>query len=235
MNERFNTKVQAKTGAIDAGLRSYMVSVYNNMAMGLGLTGIVAFLAAQSQEIMQAIIFSPLKWVVMFAPLAIPFFLSARLDRIKASTAQLLFWVYAGLVGLSLSILFVVFTGESIARVFFITASMFGGMSLYGYTTNRDLSGFGSFLMMGLIGLIVASLVNLFFQSSALHFAISCIGVLVFTGLTAYDVQMIKAIYYARDDRETQDKKAIIGALRLYLDFINLFIHLLHLLGERRR
>ena len=152
----------------------------------------------------------------------------------QASTAQALFWVFSGLMGLSLASFFIVYTGTSIARVFFISASVFAAMSLYGYTTKRDLSGFGSFLIMGLIGIVIASLVNLFLQSSAMHFVISVIGVLVFTGLTAYDTQKIKSIYLESDGAEVSQKKAIMGALNLYLDFINLFIMLLHLFGERR-
>lgn len=235
MIERSNSRMRAAAGAIDAGLRRYMMSVYNHMAIGLGITGLVAFTVSQSHDMMQVLMFSPMRWVVLLAPIAIPFFLGARLGSIKASTAQLLFWIYAGLMGLSLSFLFVIFTGESMARVFFITASMFGSMSLYGYLTQRDLSGMGSFLMMGLFGLIIASLINMFMHSSAMHFVISCLGVLIFTGLTAYDVQNIKSLYYSGDNAEDQEKKAIFGALQLYLDFVNLFIHLMYLLGDRRR
>lgn len=232
MIERSNSRAQA-LGAIDAGLRRYMMSVYNHMFVGLGLTGLVAYSVAQSQEIMQVLI--SMRWFVLLAPIAIPLFLGARLASIKASTAQLLFWVYAGLMGLSLSFLFLIYTGESMARVFFITASLFGGMSMYGYVTQRDLSAMGSFLFMGLFGLILASIVNIFMQSSAMQFMISCVGVLVFTGLTAYDVQAIKFLYHAGDHAEDQEKKAIFGALKLYLDFVNLFIMLLQLFGDRRR
>lgn len=235
MIERSNTQARSALGAIDAGLRRYMVSVYNHMGVGLAITGLVAYLTSQSHDIMNVLMYSPMRWVVLLAPIAIPFVLGARLSSMRASTAQLLFWTYAGLIGLSMSFLFLVFTGESLARVFFISASMFGGMSLYGYTTQKDLSGIGSFLVMGLIGIIIASVVNIFMQSSAMQFVISCAGVLVFTGLTAYDVQKIKSLYHARDHAEDQEKKAIFGALQLYLDFINLFIHLLYLLGDRRR
>jgi FtsH-binding integral membrane protein len=173
-------------------------------------------------------------WVVMLAPLAAVFFLSFKINSIKFSTAQAIFWGYAGLMGLSLASIFLVFTGESIARVFFITAGTFGGMSLYGYTTKRDLSQFGSFLFMGLIGIVLASLVNIFLGSTMLQFVISVIGVLVFTGLTAYDTQRIKELYSAVDDSEIFGKKALMGALTLYLDFINLFIMLMQILGNRR-
>jgi hypothetical protein len=170
----------------------------------------------------------------MLAPLGLVFWLSAGIDRMSAGTAQLLFWVYAGLMGLSLAGIFLVYTGASIARVFFITGGTFAAMSLYGYTTKRDLTQFGSFLMMGLIGIIIASLVNIFIASSALQFAISVIGVLVFVGLTAWDTQQIKEMYVASDDGQLAGKKSIMGALRLYLDFLNLFLMLMQLFGQRR-
>lgn len=222
------------TSDVDQGLRTYMISVFNYMAMGLGLTGIVAFALASNPQAMAAIWGSGLKWVAIFAPVALVFFLSFKVATLSFQTAQALFFAYAALMGVSLSSILWVFTGESVARVFFITASVFAGMSLYGYTTKRDLSGFGSFLFMGLIGIVIASLVNLFLQSSMMQFIISIVGVLVFTGLTAYDVQEIKSVYYERDAEETLSKKALIGALKLYLDFINLFISLIHLFGERR-
>jgi FtsH-binding integral membrane protein len=220
--------------AIDQGLRAHMIRVYNYMALGLGLTGLVAYIAASSPEFMVSVFTSPLKWLVMLAPIGIVFFLSASINRLSASAAQLTFWIYAGLMGLSLSTIFVIFTGESVAKLFFITASVFGSMSLYGYTTQRDLSQMGSFLMMGLMGLVVASLVNLFTHSSAMQFIISAVGVLIFTGLTAYDTQAIKESYYSADNSEVARKKAIFGALMLYLNFINLFISLLQLFGDRR-
>ena len=173
-------------------------------------------------------------WVVMLAPLGFIFFLSARFHHMSFTTAQTVFWVFAGAMGLSLATIFVVYTGTSIARVFFITAGTFAGMSLYGYTTKRDLTGLGSFMFMGLIGIIIASIVNMFLQSSAMHFVISVIGVLVFIGLTAYDTQKIKNLYSEVDSADTATKKAIMGALTLYLDFINLFLMLLRLFGERR-
>ncbi len=218
---------------IDVGLRDYMLRIYNYMASGLALTGIVAYVFAQS-GLYIAIARTPLIWLVMLAPLGLVMWLSFGINRMQAATAQALFWVYAALMGVSLASVFLVFTGESVARVFFITAGTFGAMSLYGYTTQRDLSQWGSFLFMGLIGIIIASLVNIFLASSALQFAISVIGVIVFTGLTAYDTQQIKEMYFENDDAQTAGKKAIMGALRLYLDFINLFMMLLQLFGSRR-
>jgi FtsH-binding integral membrane protein len=211
-----------------------MLNVYNYMASGLALTGIVAYVVGNSPALYEPIFGTPLKWVVMLAPLGFVFFLSYRVDKIKASTAQALFWVFAAVMGLSLASIFLVFTGMSIARVFFITAGTFAGMSLYGYTTKRDLTRMGSFLFMGLIGIILASLVNMFIGSTALQFAISVIGVLVFVGLTAYDTQNIKEMYSEHHDGESLSKLAIMGALRLYLDFINLFMMLLQLFGQRR-
>jgi FtsH-binding integral membrane protein len=221
---------------IDVGLRDYMLRIYNYMASGLALTGIVAYVFAQYLFANPAIARSPVMFLLMLAPLGFVMALSFGINRMQASTAQLLFWLFSGVMGLSLASIFLVFTGASIARVFFITAGTFAAMSLYGYTTRRDLSQFGSFLMMGLIGIIIASIVNIFVASSALHFAISVIGVIVFTGLTAWDTQSIKEQYYELQygDREMVGKTAIMGALRLYLDFINLFMMLLQLLGARR-
>jgi FtsH-binding integral membrane protein len=224
----------AEAAPIDAGLRAYMLRVYNYMASGLALTGLVAAGVASSPTAIHTIFGTGLFWVVAFAPIGLVFFLSARVHAMKASTAQALFWVYAGLMGLSMAAIFLQFTGASVARVFFITAGTFAGMSLYGYTTRKDLSGFGSFLFMGLVGLIIASLVNLFLASSLLQFIISAAGVLVFTGLTAYDTQKIKEMYLDADGGEVATKKAVMGALQLYLDFINLFIMLMNLLGDRR-
>jgi len=227
------TGAQAAAAGIDVGLREYMLKVYNYMCIGLGLTGAVAWAVSTSPQMIQAIYSTPLQWVVMLAPLGFVFFLSFRIHAIKASTAQALFWVYSALMGLSLAYIFVAYTGESVTRVFFITAGAFAGLSLFGYTTKKDLSGWGSFLIMGLIGIIIAAIVNMFLASSALQFAISVIGVLVFAGLTAYDTQNIKNEYSEFHDQETAGKLAISGALRLYLDFINLFIMLLHLFGNR--
>lgn len=218
---------------IDAGLRQYMLRVYNYMAGGLALTGIVAYLAAAS-GFYYSIAHSPIVYLVMFAPLAVVLFLSFRIQQMSLGTAQLSFWVYAGLVGLSLGGIFLIYTGASIALTFFATAGMFLAMSLYGYTTQRDLTGMGSFLWMGLIGIIIASLVNLFVHSSGLQFAISIIGVIVFTGLTAWDTQRIKEMYWAGDGEVVAGKKAIMGALQLYLDFVNLFLMLLQFMGDRR-
>lgn len=235
---------RAGAGVYDEGLRAYMLGVYNYMAIGLAITGAMAlatFYMAVEQTaggmaltaFGQAIYMSPLKWVVMLAPLAAVFFLSFKIQSMSASAAQMTFWVYAAIMGVSLSSIFLVFTGESITRVFFITAASFGALSLYGYTTKKDLSGWGSFLFMGLIGIIIASLVNMFIGSSAIQFAVSVIGVLVFAGLTAYDTQQIKEMYFEGDSSEVAAKKSIMGALRLYLDFINLFIMLLQLFGNR--
>lgn len=232
--KQFSTTATRADADIDEGLRAYMLQVYNYMASGLLLTGIIAYAAASSDAVMSTIYGTPLQWVVMLAPLGFVIFLSARIHKMSFSTAQTTYWVYAGVMGLSLAYIFLVYTGASVARVFFITAGTFGAMSLYGYTTKRDLTKFGSFLFMGLIGIIIASVVNIFIQSTMMHFVISVIGVLVFVGLTAYDTQKIKEVYYEGDSSEVAGKKAIMGALRLYLDFINLFILLLQLFGSRR-
>ncbi|ENS87412.1 Bax inhibitor-1/YccA family protein [Brucella melitensis] len=222
---------------IDQGLRSYTLGVYNMMAIGLAVTGLAAFgtaVLAQSNPAFQQLLFaSPLRWVIMLAPLAAVFFLSFRIQSLSVGTAQAIFWGYAALVGLSLSSIFIVFTGQSIVRTFFVTAASFGALSLYGYTTKRNLSAMGSFLMMGLFGLILASVVNIFLGSTALQFAISVIGVLIFAGLTAYDTQEIKEMYYEGDAADTQGRKIVMGALRLYLDFINMFMFLLQFMGNR--
>ena len=219
---------------IDEGLRAYMLKVYNYMGSALLLSGIVAYGVAHTPALMQLIYGTPLKWVVMLAPLGLVFFLGARINKMSAAAAQATFWIFAGLMGASLAYIFVVYTQTSIVRVFMITAVTFGAMSLYGYTTKKDLSAWGSFLMMGLIGIIVASIVNIFLASAMMQWVISVIGVLVFTGLTAYDTQKIKQIYSAADGTETAGKKALMGALSLYLDFINLFLMLLRLMGDRR-
>jgi hypothetical protein len=210
-----------------------MLRIYNYMASALALTGIVAYVFANSGYY-AAIQHTPLIWVVMLAPLGLVMLLSFGINRLSAAAAQGIFWLYAALMGVSLASVFLVFTGASVARVFFITAGTFAAMSLYGYTTRRDLSQMGSFLFMGLIGIVIASLVNIFIASSALQFAISVIGVVVFVGLTAWDTQQIKEMYYEADGSEIASKKAVMGALRLYLDFVNLFMMLLQLLGVRR-
>jgi FtsH-binding integral membrane protein len=219
---------------IDTGLRLHMQRVYSYMAGGLALTGIVAYAAAAS-GFYQAIAGTPLLWIVMLAQLGFVLALSFCIQRMNAGTAMVLFWIYAAVMGLSLGSIFLVFTGASIARVFFITAATYGAMSLYGYTTRSDLSRVGSFLLMGLIGIVIASIVNIFIGSSAVQFAISIIGVVVFVGLTAYDNQRIKQMYLESDSAEIAGKKAVLGALALYLDFINLFMMLLQLFGQRRQ
>jgi FtsH-binding integral membrane protein len=243
--DRLRTGVGAQEYAIDQGLRSYMLRVYNYMAGGLAITGLVAWFAFQAaiqdtgagialSPFGQALYASPLKWLVILAPLGLVFYLSARISRMSVGGAQAAFWIFAALMGLSLSSVFLVYTGASIAQTFFVTAAAFGSLSLYGYTTKRDLSAMGSFMFMGLIGIIIASLVNLFLQSSALQFAVSVIGVLVFAGLTAWDTQRIKEMYFEGDGAVVAGKKAIMGALSLYLDFINMFMFLLQFFGSQR-
>jgi FtsH-binding integral membrane protein len=242
---RYGTTVAGAEGAIDAGLRAHMVRVYNYMAIGLVLTGVFAYGAfslAFTQvggqlaltPLGQTLYGGPVMWVIVLAPLALVFFLSFRIQKMSVGAAQTTFWIYAALVGLSLATIFAVYTMQSITQVFFITAATFGAMSLWGYTTKRDLTGFGSFLFMGLIGIVIASIVNIFLASSGLGWVISIVGVLVFTGLTAYDTQKIKEMYYVGDDGTVAGRKAIMGALSLYLDFINLFLMLLRLFGDRR-
>lgn len=218
--------------AVDAGLRAYMMRIYNHMAAGVGLTAVVAWLTYQltGPELLQ----NPLMWVFILAPLALVFFIGARINTLSAATARLLFFVYAGMVGVSLSILLHIYTSSSIARVFFIAAATFGALSIFGYTTRRDLSGLGTFLFMGLICIIIASLVNLFLRSTGLDWLLSIVGVGVFAGLTAYDTQRIKAMYDSRDDETSAGRKSVIAALSLYLNFINLFMMMLRLAGSRR-
>ena len=240
---------------IDVGLRAHMNKVYGLMSVGMLLTGAAAWAisglatttdpaAAVAElrsgvyltQVGSALYLSPLKWLVMFAPLVMVFAFTGFINRMATSTAQLFFYAYAALMGVSLSSIFIVFTGASIAQTFLVTAIAFSALSLYGYTTKRDLTGMGTFLMMGIVGLFVAMLVNLFLQSSGLAFAISAIGVLIFAGLTAYDTQSIKSEYVAhaaRGDGEWLGKSAIMGALRLYLDFINMFMFLLQFMGNR--
>jgi FtsH-binding integral membrane protein len=226
----------ARTAEIDVGLRAHMNKVYGLMSVGMLLTAAVAWAVGTNDAMVAAIFGTPLKWVVMFAPLFMVFAFSAMINRMSVAAAQLAFYAYAALMGLSLSFIFAVYTGTSIATTFLVTSIAFAGLSLYGYTTKRELSGMGTFLMMGLIGLVVASIVNLFLGSDALSFAISVIGVLIFAGLTAYDTQSIKTEYVehaAHGDQEWLGKAAIMGALRLYLDFINMFMFLLQFLGNR--
>ncbi|MCC6918512.1 MAG: Bax inhibitor-1/YccA family protein [Alphaproteobacteria bacterium] len=240
------TRTGVDVGSFDLGLRNYMLGVYNYMMLGLLVTAAAAYgiytasFVEQGGQVVGLTSFghtlfaTPLVWVLMLAPLAVVMVMSFGINRLSAGTAQTLFWVYAALVGVSLSTLFVVYAHGSIARVFLITAAMFGATSLWGYTTKRDLTSMGSFLMMGLFGLIIASLVNLFWPSGALSFAISVLGVIIFAGLTAWDTQKIKEQYYAGGDEEFVSKGKIMGALNLYLDFINMFIMLLRLIGDRR-
>jgi FtsH-binding integral membrane protein len=231
--------------AIDAGLRAYMIRVYNYMAAGVALTGLVAWLTFSAAVVQtgaglqltafgQAVFQGPLMWVLVLAPLGLVFAISFGINRMQPATALMLFFVYAGLLGLSLASIFLVYTGTSITRVFFISAATFGALSLWGYTTKRDLSAVGSFMFMGLIGIIIASLVNIFLRSSGLDWAISVIGVVVFAGLTGWDTQRIKEMYDPMDDGTIGGRKAVMGALSLYLDFINLFLLLLRLMGDRR-
>jgi FtsH-binding integral membrane protein len=233
--------------AYDMGLRAHMIRVYNYMASGVALTGVVAWFTYQMAVVTnaagsitgltpfgQALFGSPLMWVLVLAPLGLVFFLSFRIQHLEASTARLLFFVYAGLLGVSLATIFMVYTHASITRVFFISAAAFGALSLYGYTTTRSLNAMGSFLIMGLFGLIIASLVNIFLKSSGLDWALSVIGVLIFAGLTAWDTQKIKEMYDVQDDGTVAGRKAVMGALSLYLDFINMFMMLLRLFGDRR-
>ncbi len=241
-NYQNRARVGAQSGAmIDEGLRAYMLKVYNLMALGLAITGVAAYLAfhfavqdGQLTAFGAAIYTSPLRWVVILAPLAAVFFLSFRINSMSVAAAQTTFWVYAALVGLSLSSIFLIYTGQSVVQTFFVTAASFGALSLYGYTTKRDLSAMGSFLMMGLFGLIIASIVNIFLASSAMQFAISVIGVLIFAGLTAYDTQRLKAQYSYVAGSDLAGKAVIMGALQLYLDFINMFMFLLRFMGDRR-
>ncbi|OYU40694.1 MAG: hypothetical protein CFE33_00930 [Pseudorhodobacter sp. PARRP1] len=228
--------VGARSANIDAGLRAHMNKVYGLMSVAMLITGGVAWAVGTNETLVQQIFMTPLKWVVMFAPLIMVFAFGALINRLSVAAAQLFFYVYAAAVGLSLAFIFAVYTQTSIAQTFLVTAIAFAGLSLYGYTTKKDLSGMGTFLMMGLIGVIVASIVNIFLASSALAFAISVIGVLIFAGLTAFDTQSIKNEYVQHAQYGDQDwlgKSAIMGALRLYLDFINMFMFLLQFLGNR--
>ena len=233
--------------AIDVGLRAYMLRVYNYMAAAVALSGVVAWFTYNAAVVTdaagkitgltpfgQAVLGGPAMIVLLLATLGLVFFISFRIHRLQFTTALTLFMVYAGLLGVTLTPIFLVYTGASITRVFFISAASFGALSLWGYTTQRDLSGMGSFMIMGLFGIIIASLVNLFLKSSGLDFAISAIGVIVFAGLTAWDTQKIKEMYDVNDDGTMSGRKAVMGALSLYLDFINLFLMLLRLVGDRR-
>jgi FtsH-binding integral membrane protein len=247
---RFSGVANDRAVAYDMGLRAHMIRVYNYMAGGVALTGVVAWLTFQlagGDEIHaagrsivgltpfgHALFGTPLMWVVALAPLALVFFIGFRIENLQASTARLLFFIYAAMVGLSLATIFMVFTTTSITRVFFITAASFGALSLYGYTTQRSLDAMGSFLMMGVIGLLIAMVVNIFLGSTMLQWLISVVGVGVFAGLTAWDTQTIKEMYDPMDDGTVAGRKAVMGALNLYLDFINMFQFLLQLIADRR-
>ena len=244
---RAKEAAQQSTAVTDEGLRAYMLKVYNYMATGILMTGIIALITFKMSvvtdssgsivgltQVGNAIYMSGLKWLVMLAPLGIVFYMSFGINKMSAAKAQTTFWIFAALMGRSLSSILLVYTGMSITRVFFICSATFGAMSIYGYTTKRDLTKLGSFLMMGLIGIIIASIVNIFMKSSMMYFVISILGVLIFVGLTAYDTQKIKNMYAASETGELMGKKAVMGALTLYLDFINLFIMLLRLFGQRR-
>ena len=235
---------QSQAISRDAGLRAYMLRIYNYMASALALTGIVAMFTANSPALLQmfyhvqgdhVVGLSGLGYLVMFSPIGLVLWLGMGINRMSVGTAQGIFWAYSILIGLSLSTIFLTFTGESIARAFFVTAGTFGAMSLYGYTTKRDLSGMGSFMIMGLIGLLVASVVNIFLHSSALNFATSVLGVVIFVGLTAWDTQKLKGMYYAiGGNADALAKSSIMGALSLYMDFINIFMYMLRFMGDRR-
>jgi len=217
----------------DEGLRRHMLGIYRNMGIGLALTGLVAMGVASSPALTALIFGTPLKWMAMFAPLAFIFFFSFRIDRMTTATARTAFFAFAAVMGVSMASIFLVFTGQSIAMAFFTASAMFAGLSLWGYTTNRDLTGLGSFLMIGLIAVIGASLVNLFLGSSLLHMALSAVGVIVFAGLTAWDTQRLKSEYLHFAGTEAADKLAIMGALSLYLNLINMFQLLLGLFGQQ--
>ena len=238
---RFGAAARTGTTAregIDEGLRAFMLGIYNNMALGLAITAIAAlatsYMATTNPAVAQALYGSPLKWVVMFAPLAFVFGFSATVNKMQPATARLVFFAFSAVMGISISWIFLVYTSASIAQTFFVTSAAFAGLSLWGYTTKKDISAWGSFLIMGVIGLILAMIVNLFLQSSALQFAVSGLGVLIFAGLTAYDTQNLKNTYdFVAGDSTAAGRVSVIGALRLYLDFLNLFMFLLHFMGGR--
>lgn len=240
-NPYYSASGSRNAAEIDEGLRAYMLTVYNYMASALALTGLAAYVTANTPAILQLLytvqgnMIAPtmLGYVAMFSPLAFVLALNFGINRMQASTVQMVFWAFAVVMGLSLSSILLTYTGASVAKTFFVTAAAFGSLSLYGYTTKKNLTGMGSFLIMGLFGLIIASIVNMFMQSGAMDFIISVVGVLIFAGLTAYDTQRIKLMYLESDHSETASKKAVMGALSLYLDFINMFLFLLRFMGNR--
>ena len=234
MKDKVSSFYKDAADAVNAGLRKYMLSVFTHMSIGLAFTALVSFFVSSSPAMMRMLFTTGLQWLVFLAPLGIVIFLSARIANLSAEAATGWFYAYSASVGASLAPIFLVYTGESIVTTFFITSSMFLSMVIYGYTTDKDLTGFGSFLIMGLFGIIIASIVNIFVRSSATSLVISVMGVLIFTGLTAFDAQRIKSMYFESDSQEVTEKKAIFGALSLYMDFINLFLYILRLLGARR-
>ncbi|MBT6328307.1 MAG: Bax inhibitor-1/YccA family protein [Kordiimonadaceae bacterium] len=240
-NSRYSTAPTRSAAEIDEGLRAYMLTVYNYMASALALTGLAAYVTANTPAVLEMFytmeggFLAPtmLGYIAMFSPLAFILVINFGINKMQASTVQMIFWAFAVVMGISLSNILLMYTGTSVAKTFFVTAAAFGSLSLYGYTTKKNLTGMGSFLIMGLFGLIIASVVNIFMQSSAMEFIISVAGVLIFAGLTAYDTQRIKLMYLENDHSETHTKKAIMGALSLYLDFINMFLFLLRFMGNR--
>ena len=234
MKNQVSSFYKDAVASVDVGLRKYMLKVFSHMSLGLAVTAAAAYFVSTSMSLMQTIFSSGLMWGLIIAELGVVIYLSARIDRMSTQTAQFCFYAYALLSGVSLAPIFLVYTGQSIATTFFVTSATFLSMVIYGYTTDKDLTGMGSFLMMGLFGLIIASLVNIFLQNSALHFVTSIIGVVIFTGLTAWDAQVIKSMYFEGESQEASEKKSIMGALSLYLDFINMFMYMLRFLGSRR-
>jgi FtsH-binding integral membrane protein len=233
-NSRARKSVTASV-SYDEGLRLYFLNIYNYMAIGLGLTGVVAFFSSKIPGFAQAVATGPLQWVLLIGLIGYVFFISAKILTMEKKTALTHFFIYSSLMGLLYSTLMLVYTGESLARVFFITAAMFGGMSLFGYTTKKNLSGLGSFLIMGAWGIFIAFIVNIFLQSPVLHYVASFIGIIVFTGMIAYDTQKFKSMYYQLGGvPEMRDRVSVLAALNLYLDFVNLFVMLLQFLGQRR-
>ncbi|MDR2157977.1 MAG: Bax inhibitor-1/YccA family protein [Holosporaceae bacterium] len=221
--------------AVDVGLRRYMLNVFSYMSGGLALTAVIAYLASRSQGLVSLLFSNPLVFfIIALAPLGISIYLSMKIATISMEKAKILFFSYAACLGISLASIFIIYSGDSVAVAFFTTSSMFLSMVIYGYVTEKDLTGLGSFLIMGVIGLIIASIVNMFVGSSAFMFVVSALGIVIFVGLTAYDTQLIKSYYFDSDTVEISEKKAIFGALRLYLDFINCFLYVLRFLGSRK-
>ena len=235
MKNQISSFYKDAAAVVDAGLRKYMLKVFSHMSLGLAVTALVAYFVSTSPTFMQSVLSSPiLMWGLLFAEFGVVIYLSSRIDKMSVQTSQLCFYSYALLSGISFAPIFLIYTGESITTTFFVTSATFLSMVIYGYTTNKDLTGMGSFFMMGLFGLIIVSFVNIFLGNSALHFVTSIIGLVIFIGLTAWDAQVIKSLYFEGESQEASEKKSIMGALRLYLDFINMFLYLLRFLGNRR-